>query len=93
MVSLIHIFTYIYLLNLGFGMNYYYGVKFAVGAKIMEMKAIAEVEPYGGLMVWGELSIGFHVLFAKLRLVGHVMDSGFPTTAEITFSKFPLDVR
>lgn len=74
-------------------MDYYYGVQFAVGAKIMEMKAIVEVEPYGGVIVWGELGVGYAALYGKLRLVGHVMDSGFPTTAEITFNKFPLDVK
>lgn len=77
---------------LGFGINYYFGVKFTVGAKIMEMKAFVEVEPYGGLMVWGELGIGF-ALYGKLRLVGYIMDTGFPVTAEVTFNKFPLDVR
>lgn len=76
----------------GFGINFYYGVKFGVGARIMEMKAIVKVEPYGGLIVWGELGIGY-ALYGKLRLVGMIMDIGFPTTAEVTFNKFPLDVR
>ena len=58
----------------------------------MEMKAVVTVEPYGGLMVWGELGIGF-ALYGKLRLEGMIMDTGFPTTAEVTFNKFPLDVR
>jgi len=67
-------------------------MKFEVGAKIMDMKAVCGVEPYGGLTVWGELGIGF-MLYGKLRLTGHIMVLGFPTNAEIGFSKFPLDVK
>lgn len=74
-------------------MNYYYGVDFTVGAKIMEMKVTVNVEPYGGLMAWGELGVGVVALFGKLKLVGFVMDAGFPTKAEVTFDKFPLDVK
>lgn len=74
-----------------FGIDYYFGVKFAVGAKIMEMKGFVEVEPYGGLVVWGELGIGF-ALYGKLRLVGYILDTGFPITAEVAFTKFPIDV-
>lgn len=77
---------------IGFGIDYYFGAKFAVGAKIMAMTAFVEVQPYGGLLVWGELGVGF-VLYGKLKLVGNIMDTGFPTTAEIAFDKFPLDVR
>lgn len=51
------------------------------------------VEPYGGLMAWGELGVGVVALFGKLKLVGFVMDAGFPTKAEVTFDKFPLDVK
>ena len=76
----------------GFGIDFFYGVKFDVGVKIMEMKGIVQVEPYGGLMVWGELGIGA-ALYGKLRLEGFIMDIGFPTKAEVTFNKFPLDVR
>lgn len=77
---------------LGFGSDAYYGVRFTVGAKIMEMKGYVKVEPYGGVSAYGELGIGF-LLYGKLKLVGQIMDTGFPTTAEVTFSKFPLDVK
>lgn len=76
----------------GFGSNAYFGVRFAVGAKILEMKGYVKVEPYGGVSVYGEMGIGF-LLEASLKLVGQILDTGFPTTAEITFSKFPLDVK
>nr|XP_022295052.1 uncharacterized protein LOC111105175 [Crassostrea virginica] len=80
------------MMNFGFGIDFFYGVKFDVGVRIMEMKGIVQVEPYGGLMVWGELGIGA-ALYGKLRLEGFIMDIGFPTKAEVTFNKFPLDVR
>ena len=76
----------------GFGAGGYYGMKFEVGAKVMDKAATCGVEPYGGLTIWGELGVGF-ALYGKLRLEGHLMDLGFPTTAEIGFKKFPLDVK
>ncbi|XP_062582876.1 uncharacterized protein LOC134244633, partial [Saccostrea cucullata] len=77
--------------NFGFGVDYYFGVKFSVDAKLLEMKGAVTTEPYGGLMVWGELGFGF-LLYAKLRLEGHIMDTGFPIIAEVDFLKFPIDV-
>ena len=66
-------------------------MKFYVGAKVLEMKGNVGVEPYAGVTVYGELGIGF-LLYGKLRLEGRIMDLRFPTTAEILFNKFPLDV-
>lgn len=74
-------------------MNYYYGVDFIVGVKIMEMKVIVNVEFYGGVMVWGEFGVGVVVLFGKLKLVGFVMDVGFLIKVEVIFDKFLLDVK
>ncbi|KAK3101936.1 hypothetical protein FSP39_007496 [Pinctada imbricata] len=79
-------------IQFSFGAGGYYGMRFIVTAKILEMKAIVEVTPYGGLTVYGELGIGF-LLYGKLRLEGQIMDLRFPTTAEITFNQFPLDVQ
>ena len=67
-------------------------MQFTVTAKVLDMKCIVNVTPFGGLTVWGELGIGL-LLYGKLRLVGDIMDLRFPTTAEITFKKFPLDVQ
>ncbi|VDI29648.1 Hypothetical predicted protein [Mytilus galloprovincialis] len=78
-------------MQFSFGAGAYYGMKFEIAAKVLEMKAICGVEPYGGVMVYGELGIGF-LLYGKLRLEGKIMDLRFPTTAEISFNKFPLDV-
>ncbi|CAG2251012.1 unnamed protein product [Mytilus edulis] len=78
-------------MQFSFGSGAYYGMKFEIGAKVLEMKAICGVEPYGGVTVYGELAVGF-ALYGKLRLEGRIMDLRFPTTAEISFNKFPLDV-
>ncbi|VDI73733.1 Hypothetical predicted protein, partial [Mytilus galloprovincialis] len=74
------------------GIGMYYGVKFAVGVEIMQMKGLAKVTPYVGFLAYGEVAIGIGVLFVKLRLEGYIMDLRFPTTAEVAFNKFPLDV-
>ncbi|VDH98959.1 Hypothetical predicted protein [Mytilus galloprovincialis] len=78
-------------MQFSFGAGAYYGMKFEIAAKVLEMKAQCIVEPYAGVTVYGELGIGF-LLYGKLRLEGRIMDLRFPTTAEITFNKFPLDV-
>ncbi|XP_062596534.1 uncharacterized protein LOC134257978, partial [Saccostrea cucullata] len=79
-------------LSFGFGANYYYGVKFVVGAKLLEMKGYVTIVPNGGVSAYGFVSVGF-ILYGELRLTGQIMEVGFPTTAEITFNKFPLDVN
>lgn len=80
------------MLSSGFGSDAYFGVRFKVGAKILGMKGYVKLEPYGGVSVYGELGIGF-LLYGKLRLTGQILDVGFPSTAEIAFNKFPLDVK
>lgn len=74
-----------------FGAGAYYGMKFEIGARIMDMTAYAQITPYGGVQVYAEFGIGF-LLYGKLRVEGRIMDLRFPTKAEIGFSKFPLDV-
>lgn len=59
----------IFMVFLGFGFDVYYGVRFIVGVKIMEMKGYVKVEFYGGVFVYGEMGIGF-ILYGKLKLVG-----------------------
>ncbi|XP_063408918.1 uncharacterized protein LOC134692399 [Mytilus trossulus] len=74
------------------GVGIYYGVKFRVGVNVLGMNGVAEIAPYTGILVYGEVGIGIAMLYAKLRLEGHIMDLKFPTRGEISFSKFPLDV-
>lgn len=75
----------------GFGVDGYYGMKFVVGVKVMDMKVYVGCELYGGVFVWGELGIGL-LLYGKLRLEGNIMDMGFLIIVEIEFKKFFLDV-
>ena len=76
---------------LGFGASGYYGMEVGWKAKILAMRAGANVVPYGGLTCYGEVGVGF-ILYGKLRLEGDIMELSFPTAAEIAFNKFPLDV-
>lgn len=70
----------------------YWGVKVIVGVKIFSMTVFTEVEPYAGLTVKGSVNLCILTLCGSLRLEGMIMDLRFPTGAEITFNKFPIDV-
>ncbi|XP_060596420.1 uncharacterized protein LOC132750448 [Ruditapes philippinarum] len=74
-----------------FGAGGYYGLDLGLEGKLIAQTAGLTVVPYGGLICWGELSVGY-VLFVGLRLEGRILDLRFPARAEIGFSKFPLDV-
>ncbi|CAH1242180.1 Hypp6488 [Branchiostoma lanceolatum] len=75
----------------GFGANGYYGADLSVVASLMNMNVQGGITPYLGVQVYGELGVGA-LLYAKLRLEGDIMETRFPITAEIRFSKFPMDV-
>ena len=49
------------------------------------------ITPTVGCYVRASVSIGF-ILYGELELSADVLHTSFPTVAEITFSKFPLDV-
>ncbi|XP_052806221.1 uncharacterized protein LOC128235438 [Mya arenaria] len=69
----------------------YYGLDVGWQAKIISRSAGATLLPYAGLSTFFEAGIGF-ILYGKLRLEGQICNIDFPSTAEIGFSKFPLDV-
>ncbi|VDI79784.1 Hypothetical predicted protein [Mytilus galloprovincialis] len=79
-------------LRFEFGVVGYYGMKFEVGVKILGMKGYATVSPYAGAKGYGSVGLCFWVLCGKLQLNGHVLNTAFPSTIEVGFSKFPLDV-
>ena len=56
------------------------------------MVASASVIPSGGLTAFGSAGLCLGPLCIELNLVGQIMNVQFPTTAEVGFSKFPLDV-
>ena len=75
-----------------FGAGCVYGIDAGVGLRVMNMVAEASVVPKGGVMVYGGLSFCLGPFCAELHLEGYIMNVKFPTTAEVMFSKFPLDV-
>lgn len=75
-----------------FSAGAYWGVNFVVGAKIFSMTVFTEVEPYAGLTVSGEVGLCVLVICGQLQVRGMIMELRFPTRAEISFNKFPIDV-
>ena len=74
-----------------FGASYFLGIDVGVGLRVMSMVADANITPYAGIRVWGGASIGF-VLYAEVRLTGYILDTRFPTYAELDFSRFPINL-
>ena len=80
-----------YIFSLVFNIGGYYGMKFFVEASVLGMTAKTGIEPFGGAIVYGELKVGYAVS-GVLRLEGQILELKFPTMAEISYNKFPLDV-
>ena len=62
-----------------------------LGAKVMEMQMTGQLVPYVGLRMQGTLSVGA-LLLGELQLTGYICQIALPSTAAITFSKFPMDL-
>ncbi|XP_052806226.1 uncharacterized protein LOC128235445 [Mya arenaria] len=69
----------------------FYGLDIGWQAKIISRTAGATLVPYAGLSTYFKASLGF-LLYGELLLEGEICNIGFPSAAEIGFSKFPLDV-
>ena len=82
----------LFYLFLEFGVGCTFGLDIEVGLKLMTMGATATVTPKGGLLAFGSVGLCLGTLCIKLELTGQILNVQFPTTAEIYFSKFPLDV-
>ncbi|XP_066275501.1 uncharacterized protein [Branchiostoma lanceolatum] len=67
-------------------------VKVEAGVSLIRMAVYGQVTPQVGAIVAGSLGIGTPLLSAELQLKGHLLTTNFPTRAEITFTKFPLNV-
>lgn len=80
----------IFLSSVGFSANGNLGSTFSAGVKVMDMTGNAKVNPYGSVMVSGQLSVG-NFLHGTLKLEGSMIDVHFPSTAELSFNKFPLE--
>jgi len=48
--------------------------------------------PWLGAKVWGDAKVDFMLAHAGIRLVGYLVETKFPMTTEIVFSKYPIDV-
>jgi len=48
--------------------------------------------PWIGAKVWADLAIDLLVMRGGIRLVGFIMETKFPMTTELVFSKYPIDV-
>lgn len=48
--------------------------------------------PWLGAKVWGDVTIDFVFARAGVRLIGYLVETKFPMTTEIVFSKYPVDV-
>lgn len=59
---------------------------------LLSMKAIAVLTPWLGVDVYGILEVYLGVFFAGIRIDGRLMQTKFPCTATVAFTKFPLDV-
>jgi len=48
--------------------------------------------PWLAAKVWGDAAVD--IIFARggIRLVGYLLETKFPMTADIAFSKFPIDL-
>ncbi|XP_033637389.1 uncharacterized protein LOC117298318 isoform X2 [Asterias rubens] len=69
----------------------FFDLKIPVSVALVSMKAKGGITPMVGCYVSASVSIGF-ILYGELELKADVLHTSFPTTAELIFSKFPLDV-
>ncbi|XP_078585864.1 uncharacterized protein LOC144867675 [Branchiostoma floridae x Branchiostoma japonicum] len=65
---------------------------FSTDVRLLSMQADVTVTPTMGCQVWGSLGIWAGLMEAKLQITGFLMTTSFPCTAELQFTKFPLDV-
>ncbi|WAQ98196.1 hypothetical protein MAR_022569, partial [Mya arenaria] len=48
--------------------------------------------PWVGGKVWGDVAVDLGVMRGGIRLIGYLMETKFPLTTEVVFSKYPIDV-
>ncbi|XP_061168901.1 uncharacterized protein LOC133178169 [Saccostrea echinata] len=69
------------------------GLRIQVGLCILSFKARVTLIPWSGAIAWGGVAVKFFIFRAGIRLIGYLLETRFPITAEITYNKFPLDVK
>ncbi|XP_060074374.1 uncharacterized protein LOC132554093 [Ylistrum balloti] len=79
-------------LFLGFGAGGSLSLDINLGVCFLSMSARVTVTPGAGASVWGTAGISLGFARGGIRLVGYLLETKFPITGSIGFSKFPLDV-
>ncbi|XP_072048753.1 uncharacterized protein [Amphiura filiformis] len=69
----------------------YFELSIPVSVSLLTMKTQAGLQPRVGASVNGGLSIG-RFIYGELELRAQILYAEFPTVAELSFAKFPLDV-
>lgn len=64
---------------------------------MMATKAIvflkATLNPWAGAKAQGSVNVNYFVFKAGLQLTGYILETRFPMKVEITYNKFPLEVK
>ncbi|XP_033637723.1 uncharacterized protein LOC117298529 [Asterias rubens] len=69
----------------------FFDMKIPISVALVSMTAKGGIIPMVGSYVTARVTVGF-ILYGELELKADVLHTSFPTTAELIFSKFPLDV-
>ncbi|KAI8516766.1 hypothetical protein Bbelb_053470 [Branchiostoma belcheri] len=77
---------------LKFAAGGYIGVTLEAGVSIMKMKAYGKATPDVSAVVEASVGVSILLIAGELQLKGYILTTAFPTTAEVTFDKFPLNV-
>ncbi|XP_066289107.1 uncharacterized protein [Branchiostoma lanceolatum] len=79
-------------MNLKFAAGGYIGEAVEAGVSIMKMKAYGKATPEVNAVVEASVGVSLLVISGELQLRGYILQTTFPSSAEITFDKFPLNV-
>ncbi|XP_062567667.1 uncharacterized protein LOC134229900 [Saccostrea cucullata] len=77
-------------LELSFGAGANIGADLEISLALMSLQANGTVIPRIGAIVWGELNVDIGIAYGGIRLEGHLVQTSFPITISLTFSKFPI---
>eukprot|EP00058_Branchiostoma_floridae_P003027 XP_002588515.1 hypothetical protein BRAFLDRAFT_79470 [Branchiostoma floridae] len=77
---------------LKFAAGGYIAVKVEAGVSIMKMKGYGKATPDVSAVVEASVGVSLLLISGELQLKGYILKTAFPSAAEITFDKFPLNV-
>lgn len=79
-------------LSLGFGAGGAVGLGVRVGLCVLSMTTQLTLTPWVGGKVWGDAAVDIFIARGGIRLIGYLLETKFPMTTELVFSKYPIDV-